>query len=73
MLEKLAPYAKAILGFIAPGAIVIIAAVTAGSDGGTDITQAEWITAACSAIITGAGVYAVPNKGAVSSPEPPRG
>lgn len=64
-MNTLAPYFKAVVGFIAPGATFLTAAVLAGSDGGTAITQAEAITAVAACIITAAGVYAVPNK-----PEP---
>lgn len=66
MLDKIAPYWKAVLGFIAPGAIVIASSVMEGSAGGVDITQGEWITAICSAVITGAGVYGVRNAGTVN-------
>lgn len=62
MLDKIKPYAKAVIGFVAPGAVLLIAAVQPGSDGGTVITVAEWITAACTCVATSAGVYAVPNR-----------
>ena len=61
MIDKLAPYAKAVVGFIAPGATILIASVLPGSAGGEAITAAEWITAACTCIVTAAGVYAIPN------------
>jgi hypothetical protein len=60
-MEKVAPYWKAIVGFVAPGAAVLISAVLEGSDGGTVITGAEWVTALCTALITASSVYAVPN------------
>jgi hypothetical protein len=66
MLDKIAPYWKAVVGFIAPGAIVITSAVLEGSDGGSAITGSEWILALCSAVITSAGVYAFPNRPAGS-------
>ena len=62
MLTKLAPYWKAVLGFVAPGAVVIGSAVTEASDGGSVITTAEWVTAVVACIITGAAVYTVPNR-----------
>jgi hypothetical protein len=62
-LDKIRPYQKAVLGFIAPGAVVIGSAVTEASDGGTAITAAEWVTAVVAMIVTGAAVYTVPNKG----------
>lgn len=61
-MDKIAPYWKAVVGFIAPGVVAIASAVTEASAGGTAITQAEWITAACATIITAAAVYATPNK-----------
>lgn len=61
-MEKVAPYWKAVIAFIAPAAAIVIASVLEGSDGGTAITSAEWITAACTAIITSSTVYVVPNK-----------
>lgn len=62
MIDKIAPYWKAVVGFLAPAAVLVIAAVQPGSDGGTAITAAEWITAACTCVATSAGVYTVPNK-----------
>ena len=62
MHDKIAPYWKAILGFVAPGAVVIGSAVTEASDGGTAITGAEWVTAIVACIVTGSAVYAVPNR-----------
>lgn len=59
------PVAKAVLGFLAPGAVVIGGAVSAESTGGAAITSGEWVTALTAMIITGAAVYSVPN----SSPE----
>ena len=58
----LAPYFKAVVAFIAPGAVVLTSAVTEASAGGEFITAGEWVTAVCATIITGAAVYAVPNK-----------
>jgi hypothetical protein len=69
-MEYLRTIAKAIVGFIAPGAVVLTSAVQAGSDGGTAITAGEWVTALCAAIITGAGVYAYPNTAPAKSPAP---
>lgn len=63
-MDSIAPYAKAVLGFVAPGAALIIAAVLPDSVGGSVITSGEWITALCTAVVTSAGVYAVPNRAA---------
>lgn len=58
----IAHYWKAVLAFVTPGAIVLGNGVLPGSDGGSAITAAEWITAAVACVVTGAGVWAVPNK-----------
>lgn len=59
-MKRIAPYWKAAIGFVAPGASLIIAAVLPGSDGGSAITQAEWITACATPFVTAAAVYAAP-------------
>lgn len=51
-----APYWKAVLGFIAPAASTLIIAVQDGSAGGSAITQSEWITALCTAVVTSGAV-----------------
>jgi len=55
-MSKLAPYWKAILGFVAPGAVVLTSSVTDASAGGSSITTAEWITAGCACVVTSAAV-----------------
>ena len=65
-MVQVTKYWKALIGFVTPGAVLITAAVTEGSPGGTTITQAEWITAVCAMVITGGAVAAGPrNKGGV--------
>lgn len=59
-MKNIAPYWKAVVGFIAPGASIVIASVLPGSDGGTAITMAEGITAAATCVVTGAAVYSAP-------------
>jgi hypothetical protein len=61
-MDKLAPYWKAVLAFIAPGAVTIGSAVTDASDGGDRITTAEWVTALVACVVTAAAVYATPNR-----------
>jgi hypothetical protein len=53
---------KAIVGFVAPGAVLITAAVQDSSPGGAAITTAEWVTAVCACVVTAAGVYSAPWK-----------
>lgn len=52
----LSRYAKAVVGFVAPGAVIIGASVTPQSDGGTSITVAEVVTALVAMVVTSAGV-----------------
>lgn len=54
-------YWKAIIGFVAPGAVVVGASVLEGSDGGSAITQAELVTALVACVVTAAGVAAKGN------------
>lgn len=61
-MNRIAPYAKAVVGFIAPAAVVLTSAVQDSSTGGAAITTAEWVTAACACVITAAAVYATPNR-----------
>lgn len=61
MIEKIAPYWKAVVAFVAPAAVALTAAVQADSAGGVAVTPGEWIAAGCACFITGALVYAVPN------------
>lgn len=60
-MNKLAPYWKAIVGFVAPGTVVIATAINDASQGGSTITQTEWVTALLAMVITGGGVYAKSN------------
>lgn len=61
-IQLIRPYWKAVVGFLAPGAVVLTSAVTDPSAGGERITQGEWVTAACAAIITSAAVYTKRNE-----------
>lgn len=61
-MKRLAPYWKSVVGFVAPGAVLVGAAVTEASEGGTAITTSEWVTAVVACIVTSAAVYRIPNK-----------
>ena len=61
-MEALAPYYKALMGFLAPAATIVIASVLEGSDGGSRITGSEWITALATAVLTAGTVWRVPNQ-----------
>lgn len=59
---------KGVLGFVAPGAVLIGSAVLESSAGGDRITQAEWITAVVACVVTGSAVFSVPNQVAMDGP-----
>ena len=63
-------YAKAITAFVSTAATGVVAATLIGSDGGTSITQTEWIGIAVTTVLATAAVWIVPNKPA-SPAEPP--
>lgn len=52
-MTKLAPYWKALAGFIAPGAALIIA-------NGGDLSGRDWLVALATCVVTSAAVYVVP-------------
>lgn len=60
-LDKIRPYAKAIVGFISPGVVALVAAVQDSSPAGGAVTGPEWVGIAAACIITGSVVFTVPN------------
>lgn len=60
-MNKLAPYWKAVVGFISPGVVATVAAVQASSPGGQAITFPEWVGIAAACILTGTTVFAAAN------------
>lgn len=68
IIGTIRPVAKAVVGFVAPGAVIIASAVLDNSAGGATITQGEWITAAAACLITAAGVYTVRNSAEDTEP-----
>jgi hypothetical protein len=68
---SLSEVSKTIAGFLVPAATVLVSAVTGPSDGGSTITTAEWVTAACAAVITAGTVFGVTNKPAKGQPSKP--
>ena len=80
-LDNIAPYWKAVVGFVSPGVVALVAAVQDGSPGGSSITGPEWVGIAAACILTGSAVFAVPNKDpqadhqdeSVQPPDDPRG
>lgn len=57
MLDQVRRCAKALVGFAAPGAVLVIASVQDGSAGGSAITAGEWWTVAATCVATAGGVY----------------
>lgn len=55
-MRKIAPYWKAVIGFVAPAAVLLPAAFTEASDGGSTLTTSELVTAICACVVTAAGV-----------------
>lgn len=53
-------YWKAVVAFIAPGAVAIGAATMVDTPGGEAITQAELVRAVVAMVVTAAAVWAVP-------------
>lgn len=60
-MDQVGRYWKAIIGFVAPGAVTLISAMQDASDGGSRVTKSEWLTAAIAAVVTSAGVAAKGN------------
>lgn len=61
MSSSIGKYWKAIVGFVTPGVVALVAAVQAQSPAGQTITVPEWIGIGAACIITGGVVYTVPN------------
>ena len=61
-MNKLSPYLKAVVGFVAPGVIALLAAVQDGSPSASGVTGPEWVGIAAACVLTSAGVYVVPNR-----------
>lgn len=61
-MDRIRPYAKAVVGFVTPGAIALGAAVQSGTPGGSGVTAAEWITIAVACVVTGGAVFSTPNR-----------
>lgn len=72
MVDKIKPYAKAVIAFVAPGVVAAVAAVTPDSPGGSAVTVPEWVGIAAACILTAAGVYVVPNEAASDPDEVPK-
>jgi hypothetical protein len=60
-LDKVAPYYKAVTGFAIPFLGSLGTALLDGSDGGRDITTAEWLAAVTLGLVAGGAVFSIPN------------
>jgi hypothetical protein len=61
-LEKVAPYYKALAGFLVPFLGSLATALVESSDNGSEITGSEWLQAVLVALVAGGAVFAVPNR-----------
>jgi hypothetical protein len=61
-MDKIAPYYKAVTGLVVPFLGSVGTAMLASSDGGSDITAYEWITAIVLGLVAGGAVFSVSNK-----------
>lgn len=62
-MNKIAPYLKAVVGFLTPGVVALGFAIQDGSPGNSAITQAEWVAALVACFMTGGAVFTVKNSG----------
>jgi hypothetical protein len=60
-MNKIAPYLKALVGFITPGVVGLVAAVQDASPGGSAVTGPEWVGIGAACILTGGAVFGTPN------------
>lgn len=61
LFEQIQASWKAVVAFIVPGVAILLSSVLEGSDGGSAITTAEWITAIGTCFLTAGTVWSVPN------------
>jgi hypothetical protein len=60
-MDKLAPYWKAVVGFVTPGVVALVVAVQDASPGGSAVTGPEWVGIGAACILTGGAVLGVKN------------
>ena len=71
LLDFVRPALKAVVAFLAPGVVALVAAVQDGSPGGSSVTGPEWIGIVAACILTSAAVFAVPNLPRINEPRGP--
>lgn len=62
IIDKIKPYLKALVAFVTPGVVGLVAAVQDGSPGDSTVTGAEWVGIAAACLLTGGAVFGAPNK-----------
>ena len=60
-MDRIRPYAKAVVAFVTPGVVALGAAFQEGSPGGTSVTSSEWVAVVAAMLVTGGAVFGVPN------------
>lgn len=61
-MNTITPYLKAVVAFVTPGVVALVAAVQDASPGGSAVTGPEWVGIGAACVLTGGLVYGVPNK-----------
>lgn len=61
-MDKIAPYYKAVTGFLVPFLGSLGTALLEDSAGGSTITASEWISAVVLGLVAGGAVFTIPNK-----------
>ena len=59
--DRVVEVRKAIAGFVVPGLVVLVGALTDSSPGGSHVTAGEWLLVLIAALSTGGAVYGARN------------
>ena len=59
--DRVVEVRKAIAGFVVPGLVVLVGALTDSSPGGSHVTAGEWLLVLIAALSTGGVVYGARN------------
>ena len=70
LIDFVLNYKKAIIGFVTPGMVTLLYAMQNGTDGGSTVTRAEWITVALACFGTSALVAGARNIDPKKPPTP---